>query len=1656
MEDEEEIVDADVEPGKDIETIDETRPEVVTEIAEGIVPVNGSVTTEKIADGAVTASKLDNGAVSTLSIRDHSVTDAKLDPTGVISRVAQLSQTVDSIDLTIDPDDLGLVQDAETLYVYPTYRGVRSANGIPLASSGGGGGGGGGGNAAVLTVANQSGWLSKVVNLGASCGIELSWSSLEDGMPTGDGSMAVSVNNVAKLVQTVSQGTVTIDAGPLLSVGMNKVKVRVADVYDNSRTITFSVSAVELSVASNFDTSIIYRAGTAIGYTYTPTGAVEKTVHFVIDGTDTGTDTVTESGRQQTHSLAGMSHGAHTILVYFTALVDGQTVRSNELYHSIVVVDPSSTTPIVSTPFRQSAATQYETVNIPYTVYNPAALTADVTLSVNGSTVSSLTVDRTQHVWSYRFDVTGTVTLTVATSGASKSMTVEVASSDIDVSGETANLTLHLTSRGRSNSEANPAVWRDTDNGISATMSGFNFVQNGWLADEDGYVALRVNGGARVTIPYKPFATDLRSIGKTIEVEFAVRNVLDYDAVVMSCMSGGRGFRLTSQFATLKSEQTEIVTQFKEEEHVRVSFVADKRTEDRLLYIYINGVASGVVRYPDNDDFSQQTPVGITIGSDYATVDVYCIRVYDNNLTRYQVLGNWIADTQNSTLMLERYQRNDVYDEYGNIIIEKLPTDLPYFILDADELPQYKGDKKTITGSYVDPQNAASSFTFTGCQINVQGTSSAPYARKNYDMQFKNGFEMVTGHAETYQLASSIKPNDRFVLKADVASSEGANNVELVKLFCDTDPYKRPEEAADSQVRKGIYGFPIVVFWHDTVNDTTTFLGKYNFNLPKRAPIPYGYSGDMESWEFQNNTSDLMLFKTDVFSGAIITDPTTGEGKAAWLYDYEARFPEDTWTNKAKLQELQSFVYSTYRANATGNALATPYTDVDGNTHTVDNAAYRLAKFRTEFKRYAEVDSFIFYYIFTELFLMVDSRAKNLFIGFSGGDATGTTAIDRKAVAEPYDMDTAIGTNNEGSLVFGYSLEDTDHLTGGANVFNGQDSVLWCNVRDAFPAEIVQMYQLLRSRGVLSYQTVMQRFSDHQAKWPEAIFNEDAKYKYIDPLTNPDPGKEPTAVYLPMMQGSKAEQRKWWLYNRFRYMDSKWNAGDALSDVIQLRGYAKADIAVTPYADVYPTVKYGSYLVSTRGAHGNTYTLACPLDSVNDTEIYVYSASQLASVGDLSGLKVGFADFSKATKLQSVKVGSDAAGYVNPNLTNLHVGENPFLRTVDARNCTALGGTVDLSGAANVEHAYFDGTAVTAVTLPVGGILKTLRLPATVTNLTVRDQPNIATFVMPSYANITTLRVEGCEDAIPYLTILRSMAPGSRVRIVGLEDEIASVAAFKSLVDLLSTFRGLDEHGNNVDTAQVSGTVVLHDTVTTGWIAKQNALYPYITIEADTVIEDSSSILDSWSDIITATENGTYSTKYAVGDTKELDLGTEGVVLMELVAFDADELASDATRPAATTWIAKATSLTSKYSDSEHGWDSTWERSALRAYLSDTVLPLVPSTVASAIKPVKKYTNCSYTSGSLDYTKLNYATTESLWVPSLREVCSGYTDNPRFIETVGVTYDDAFPDDSSRRRGNDWWLRTRTDYYPNSVNNSGRVTSSSVDNILKVILGFCI
>lgn len=1276
-------------------------------------------------------------------------------------------------------------------YLYLSSNGIDVAGPIgPFASGGGGGGGGGSSNSAKLTMTNSSGTAAFTVASGDACNISVTWSSIEDEIPTGNGTLTVLVGSATRLTKSVAQGLVTVDVSNYLSSGTNTVTIRIQDIYGNTKNMRFTVELVAISLSSSFDYTVVQTGD--ITFTYTPVGAVEKTIHFLVDGSEIATVTTSYSGRQMTQIIPAQTHGHHTIRSYFTCTISENVVQSNELYFDVICTEEGNNTVIIASQFNETSVPQYSTLSLPYRVYDPQSLTTAVEIYAANALDGALTVDRTVQTYTHRCSIAGALVIEIVAGETTRTFNLTVEESSVTILPETSGLSLYLGAVGRSNSENNPAQW--VYENIYAQFTNFNWSSNGWIQDADGNVALRLTGNARCVIPYQIFSGDFRTTGKTIEIEFSTSGVMDYDTPVVSCMAGGRGIEVTPQLARISSEQSSIQTQFKEDEHVRLSFVVEKRTENRFIHIYIDGVLSGTVIYPEDDDFSQAVPVGITLGSNGCTTDVYCIRVYDIDLGRNQVVNNWIADTQDSTLMLERYLHNDVFDDYGEIVISKLPQDLPYIIIACAELPQYKGDKKNADLTYVDPLHPEKSYTVS-VSINVQGTSSQYYPRKNYKFGAKSAFTLTDSGqtSDTYQLTDDSIATDSFCLKADVASSEGANNVELVRLFEIASPYKTPAQAENSLVRQGIDGFPIVVFWQDTTTDTITFIGKYNANNDKGTEEVFGFTEGDESWEIKNNTSDRVIFKNDDFTSTMVNDK--GETILAWLNDFEGRYPDGN-EDGTQLHLFISWLKSTDPEQATGGT---------------DTAAARLQKFHDELPDWVELDSALYYYIFTELFLMVDSRAKNAFPSFIGSAAGASTGVSKKVVWLPYDFDTAIGTNNEGDLVFSYDLEDTDHLPSGADIFNGQNSVMWNNLRDTYGTEILTMYQSLRSEGKLSYAVTEQMFETHQAKWPESIFNEDSYFKYLYPYiygTKDSSGQiVKTASYLPMLQGSKANQRKWWLYHRFRYLDSKYSAGDALTDVITVRGYAKSDITLTPFLSTYVSIKYGSYITKARGTVGIATTLACPLTEVNDTEIYIYSASRLADVGDLSGLKVGFADFSAGTRLANIKVGSDAEGYTNGNLTQFYVGSCGLLRTVDCRNCTALSGNIDLSNAPNLREAYFDGTIITAVSLADGGVLETLHLPSTVTSLTLLNQHSITDLVLPNPAGITTLRVENSDiDALP---ILMAMASGSRVRLIGAAITAANAETIYDLYDQLDLMRGLDATGGNTTAAQVSGTIAV-------------------------------------------------------------------------------------------------------------------------------------------------------------------------------------------------------------------------------------------------------
>jgi len=273
---------------------------------------------------------------------------------------------------------------------------------------------------------------------------------------------------------------------------------------------------------------------------------------------------------------------------------------------------------------------------------------------------------------------------------------------------------------------------------------------------------------------------------------------------------------------------------------------------------------------------------------------------------------------------------------------------------------------------------------------------------------------------------------------------------------------------------------------------------------------------------------------------------------------------------------------------ATNELLSEPYTDIDNVVHTNDTPEYRLAKYKTEFNQHLDKAFMTFYYILTELNVMMDSRAKNMMlVSYNANNNTG------EGVWYPifYDMDTQMGVNNTGKLVYRYDVKDTtpgifntcaDYprlANGDIDVDNTtvRYSVLWSNFRLCFAqgkdSDVALMYRRLRN-GVLSYTFLMNNYNNNLANaWNETYINEDAWYKYIramheteivyqtdasgktiydeltgDPIPELDEqGNIKTkekgyAKLLYAAQGTRSEHRRQWLRRRMALLDSKYGA----------------------------------------------------------------------------------------------------------------------------------------------------------------------------------------------------------------------------------------------------------------------------------------------------------------------------------------------------------------------------------------------------------------------------------------------------------------------------------------------------------------------------------
>lgn len=729
---------------------------------------------------------------------------------------------------TIDPNDLGLYQDEETGMVYPVFKNKVSINGIPLSAYGGGGGGGGSSSTRFkFRRYPTDSEAAFTIGKGSPAIIGYTFSSVDDetGELTGKGTASYYVNEQFLFNQSISQGNTEFDVAQYLKVGENTVTVQVTDADGNVGKLSWTITVTEITIASTFDYSLPYEG--KVVFKYTAYGDADKTIHFILDKVEVESDLVTSDGKITTREFDGLSHGLHTLEVYATANIYGSTVESNRLKYDIIVKETGKVTPIISINYNVEEVIQGELIDIPYIVYDPISDESEVTLTIlefDGDKyvpwkTETHKVNKAIQHWTTRTYPVGDIRFSVSLRDIQRSVVVKVKKFDLPIAPITNDLELYLSAEGRSNNEVDPAKWEYK--GITTTFHNVNWASSGWVKDDNGDTCLRLMGGSSATINFQPFKS-LGNYGKTLEFEFAIRNVNNRGANVISCKSeDGVGFEITADAARLFSkaltpEKNKIECRFGDERKMRVAFTISSRQEYRLASVYIDGVTTHVTQYTEDDNWDQFNPVNIEIGSPYCCVDLYTVRVYSDALGHENIINNYICDLPDINDKREEYNKNDLYDNKRNILYDKVKNKIPVMTI-IGPLPKVKGDKKKGTlVDYYDPNDKEMNFTGKTCTLDIQGTSSQGYRVKNYKLKFDEKFAHIKGGIKT----------KTYCMKADYAEGTSTHNTGIANLAHTLYSEPIPPQEKDSRCRTTVQGFPCVIFHKETVDDAPRFVGR--------------------------------------------------------------------------------------------------------------------------------------------------------------------------------------------------------------------------------------------------------------------------------------------------------------------------------------------------------------------------------------------------------------------------------------------------------------------------------------------------------------------------------------------------------------------------------------------------------------------------------------------------------------------------------------------------------------------------------------------------------------------------------------------------------------------------------------------------------------
>lgn len=617
-----------------------------------------------------------------------------------------------------------------------------------------------------------------------------------------------------------------------------------------------------------------FNSGNQFVLSWTPYGGIDCATYITFDGNKTFKFDIKsyETGTVITRTFNSLEYGSHTVEMYLKATVAGEDYYTDSIFGEVVFnKSGTGTNVILSVPFYQKKTTQYNTLEIPFVVYDPNNGMAKVNFYVDGELEYTKEYNSNLQYWNYTVEKAGTVELSIVAVGGD-TWTTELIVSEIDLNvSEPDGAAFKLSAKTLPDSREYLENWEQ--NGTTLTFSDNFDWDNGGVKseiDENGDVRkfISIKNGTTMTINYSLFGNAGSNDGKVFKFIFKTSDCYDYDAKILECYEkvSNIGLRINAQNAYFTTGTVSLNTQYYEDSYIEFEAEiwpeAPGITADRFAMLWVDGVPASVVDYKENEVFQQSNPRQITIGSNQCDINVYLVKAYEKKLNNQEHLSNFILDAPTTKEMLRRYERNDILDNLGKISYEKLVEKNPDCPAHLYEIPFMTKNKKDYSYPCIYQQYHSNpkkpDYIAYDVMMRVQGTSSVKYgvAAFNVDSAFyhdkmdqsNQGMRDGDGNLLRYfddkgiekeyykgfwAMRENSEPIDYSCTKVNVASCENANNAVNAEWYDKHQPYWDGHRRKNHHARDCMEFIPGVMFIKDKNNrsDFTSLDDYYACNV---------------------------------------------------------------------------------------------------------------------------------------------------------------------------------------------------------------------------------------------------------------------------------------------------------------------------------------------------------------------------------------------------------------------------------------------------------------------------------------------------------------------------------------------------------------------------------------------------------------------------------------------------------------------------------------------------------------------------------------------------------------------------------------------------------------------------------------------------------